>query len=226
MRCRVANVAVLACDFTGEGDDALEDATAKAAVADLVQRHLLFERHGDEQGVPRPVSLSCSRTPAASAGASATTTRRLTSYGRNGRSARHARLPDRWEYLDAAGVWGRGNDRDDAAEKALKKGASGTVRRMEELEKNLRAYDVKYGNATDGLPPRAPPFLPNRDNRDGRASTRNVWRRKACRLRGLRDAYAVDATPARRRRGGAVAVVRWTRRRLRWTRAPRGTSDL
>ena len=31
MRCRVANVnGQLACDFTGEGDDALEDATAKA----------------------------------------------------------------------------------------------------------------------------------------------------------------------------------------------------
>ena len=32
VRCRVANVnGQLACDFTGEGDDALEDATAKAA---------------------------------------------------------------------------------------------------------------------------------------------------------------------------------------------------
>ena len=77
---------------------------------------------------------------------------------------------DKWEYLDASSVWRRAEDRADAEKKALRNPRIRKfVETMKEFEKNLRAYDVKYGNTTGCLPALClPQFFQDRDNRDGR----------------------------------------------------------
>ena len=86
---------------------------------------------------------------------------------------------------------------------------------MEELEKNLRAYDVKYGNAKDGLEPAClPRFFQDRDNRDGRGFNSKMFDVDAAwKFGGLRDVYAVSATPVSRG-GRRLAGVRSTRQLL------------
>ena len=115
------------------------------------------------------------------------------------RVSKNAKDEEKWEYLTASGTWRKAEDRADAEKKALNNPhIRETVRRMEELEKNLRAYDVKYGNATDGLGPACmPQFFQDRDNRDGRGFNSKMFDVDAAwKFGGLRDVYAVDATPA------------------------------
>ena len=208
VRCMVARrEGGLRCLFDGEGANALEDAIqyaarqticnkatylpgmetnkwflflpddlqrdAKLAMEGLRYDHATFDGHGH---VTMAVPLGT-------------------------RVSKNAKDEEKWEYLTASGTFRRAEDRADAEKKALRNPhIRETVRRMEELEKNLRAYDVEYGNATGGLPPEClPHFFQDRDKRDGRGFNSKMFDVDAVwKFRGLLDAYAVDATPPRR----------------------------
>ena len=216
--CPISNVdGQLRCDFTGEGDDALEDATAKAgwqllcnAVTYLInmETHPLFLALSDDLRRDALLAKEGKRFDHATfqGHGHATTAVPL------GTRVVRTKKGDKWEYIDASGVYRKAADRADAEKKALRNPRiREVVRRMDELEKNLRAYDVKYGNTTDGLLAAClPQFFQNRDNRDGRGFNSKMFDVDAVwKFGGLRDVYAVSATPVSRG-GRHVAGVRST----------------
>jgi len=206
VRCQVITKGgQLCCDFTGEGDNALEDAKAAAGYQAMCNG-LTYMKNMETHPLFLALSPDLQRDAKLAKEGKRFDHETFEGHGHvtvalppGTRVSETKKEGEKWEYITASGTWRKARDRADAEEKALNNPyIRELVRRMKELENNLRKYDQENGNATGDLGPLCmPQFFEDRDKRDGRGFNSEMFDVDAAwKFGGLRDVYAVDVTHA------------------------------
>ncbi|CAH0373136.1 unnamed protein product [Pelagomonas calceolata] len=155
VRCRVVNVnGQLACDFTGEGDDALEDATAKAgwqalcnAISFLVRMktNKVFLALSPDLQRDATLALEGKRYDYATFEGHGHVTMAVPL---GTRVEENVQGVEQWYYRDASGDWKPANDRADAEKKALlNQRVQEEARRIEQHKQFVQAIDADLGES-------------------------------------------------------------------------------